>query len=268
MFPNIFSLEKINGEILLTLLSLFFILLIRYLIIKKIQNAKKMDVDSKRLLTINTSTYAFILLAIFFLLIWSEELKILGISLMTVSVAIVLAGKELILCIIASVYKSISRISKIGDRIEIHGLRGDVIFSGLLSTTILEIGPNQKSHQYTGRSITIPNSYFLQHRTVNESFLKDYVLHIFVIPIAITSKIEEAKKLLEEITGKFCSPFLADARKHLNHLQYKKNIQTPDPESRVYTTFKDENTLEFIVRVTVPSKQKGMIERNSGVCCS
>jgi hypothetical protein len=47
-------------------------------------------------------------------LIWSEELKILGLSLMTISVAIVLAGKELILCLMASVYKSITRISKIG----------------------------------------------------------------------------------------------------------------------------------------------------------
>ena len=147
------------------------------------------------------------------------------------------------------------------DRIEIHGLRGDVIFSDFLSTTILEVGPDMKSHQHTGRAIVIPNSYFLQHRTINESFLKDYVLHIFSIPINIKSKIEIAKKCLEKITQKVSAPYLESATLHIHNLQKKRSVETPDPKPRVFISYIDSENIEFIIRISVPFKKKGELEQ-------
>jgi small-conductance mechanosensitive channel len=48
-----------------------------------------------------------------------------------------------------------------GDRIENAGIRGNAVDHNALTTTILEIGPGQTSHQYTGRTMVIPNSFFL-----------------------------------------------------------------------------------------------------------
>jgi len=256
-----YLIELLSHNILTTIAIFIFILILRYLIFIKIQRLKKVDRQSKRLLQVNVNTISIIIISLVILFFWSHQIKNFGVSIVAISVAIVIAMKEIILCISASIYKSIARISKIGDRIEINGLRGDVLFSGMFSTTLLEIGPNDKSHQYTGRSIVIPNSYFLEHRTINESFLKDYVLHVFTIPISIYSNIEVAKSELFVITTEISSPYLELAKKHIDKLQDKRNVETPDPSPRVFVSFKNSTTIELIVRIAVPGKSKGEIEQ-------
>ena len=69
--------------------------------------------------------------------------------------AIVLATKEIIMCLSGAIYRASSGTFKVGDRVEIGAFRGDVIDQTLLATTILEIGPGQAIHQHSGRTVTL-----------------------------------------------------------------------------------------------------------------
>ena len=99
------------------------------------------------------------MVAVGLVLIWPEQLRTLALFL--VAVAIVLATKELIRYLTGGFLKMAARSFPIGDRVEVNNLRGDVINQTMLTTTIMEIGPGQLTHQYTGRSIALPSSIFL-----------------------------------------------------------------------------------------------------------
>jgi len=57
----------------------------------------------------------------------------------------------------------VTKAYALGDRIEIGSIGGNVVDHNALTTTILEIGPGQTSHQYTGRAMVIPNSFIFDH---------------------------------------------------------------------------------------------------------
>ena len=108
----------------------------------------------------STRTAVLSVLAIGTAALWFDELKTFALSLAAVAAAIVLATKEIILCVSGTFVRTSSNAFEIGDRIECNGVRGDVIDITLLTTKILEIGPGHLAHQQTGRAIVIPNSLF------------------------------------------------------------------------------------------------------------
>lgn len=254
------ALNVPQQHLAVTVLVLFVVFVLRFFIFRRIHNSKHLDRDSRRILRIKLSTYITITLVIALGVLWAAEIRSFVYSFVAISVAIVIAGKEVIECSLAFFYKATAGVARIGDRIEIHGLRGDVLFSDLLSTTLLEIGPGEKSHQYTGRAIIIPNSYFIRHRTINERFLKEYVLHIFSIPIRMESNIEKAKEILTEVTQAECEPYMDKAINHINRLQAKREVVAPDPQPRIFMNFAAADSLEFMIRIAVPSSEKGEIE--------
>ena len=96
-------------------------------------------------------------------IIWAPQLQNFAVSLIAIAVALVLATKELLDCLTGSLLRTASKAYAVGDRIEINGTRGNVVDHNFLTTTLLEIGPGQTSHQYTGRAIVIPNNQLLSH---------------------------------------------------------------------------------------------------------
>ncbi|MDP2380581.1 MAG: mechanosensitive ion channel, partial [Pseudohongiella sp.] len=90
-----------------------------------------------------------LLLMLGLVLIWGEELRTLALSIVAIAVAFVVATKELILCVIGTLLKTVSNSFNLGDRIQVKDFRGDVIDQNLLATTIMEVGPGKITHQRT-----------------------------------------------------------------------------------------------------------------------
>lgn len=180
---------------------------------------------------------------------------------MAVAVALVLATKELIMCVMGRVFKAQANLFSVGDRIEINGIRGDVIDKGILGTKILEVGPGNITHQYTGRSIVIPNSLFLSNVTMNESFLEDYVLHNFVVPLHRNDDWKKAEKIILELAEKYCSEFYESAERYMAIVRNRENLETPLIKPRVHIQLNGPNDLALITRVTVPAREKGKVEQ-------
>ena len=51
----------------------------------------------------------------------------------------------------------------------------------LLSTTVLEMSDE---HQFTGRTVQFPNSFYVMHPLKNHSRIGDYQLGMLVVPLA------------------------------------------------------------------------------------
>ena len=115
----------------------------------------------------------------------------------------------------------------VGDRIELDGTRGDVIRYGLLTTTILEIGP---THQRTGRSIVLPNSLLLSKPVVNETFTATYVLHSFAVPMARSADWQATERRLQAVAQRVCAEWIEPARRQLEELSREHGLTPPSVE--------------------------------------
>jgi small-conductance mechanosensitive channel len=125
----------------------------------------------------------------------------------------------------------------------------------------MEVGPKDYTHQYTGRSVTIPNSIFLTKNVINETFSTDYVLHVFIVPIKKDSNWEIHKKaLLDSATSK-CEQYIDKGIKHFSMIANKRQLDIPKIHPRVNVKLTGADNIDLVVRVTIPSRIRGTVEQ-------
>jgi small-conductance mechanosensitive channel len=248
---------SVGGSLLLVILAFA----VRAIIGRAIRQNDRLSHEVRRrwLVTLRNGTFLVLILGL--TVIWAEELRVAAVSMIAVAAATVIATKELITCLSGSVLKTVSRGFSIGDRIEIDNFRGDVIDHNALTTTILEIGPHNLTQQHTGRAIVLPNCIFLNKAVVNETYTDDYVLHVFTVPIAMDCYWQDAESELLDAANELCHSFLNDARLHFQKLGKEQGIKTLSVEPRVTVIIPQAGTMELVVRIVVPARNKGRIEQ-------
>ncbi|WAJ30215.1 mechanosensitive ion channel domain-containing protein [Antarcticirhabdus aurantiaca] len=124
---------------------------------------------------------ADLVLALALLAVWISEIQSVVLSLAAVMVALVVATKELIMCVAGSVLRLSGHLFKVGDRIEMNGIHGEVIDHGLFSTTIMELPAAHLGHAGTGRVVMLPNSVLLTGPVRVGAQPRHFAPHRFVV---------------------------------------------------------------------------------------
>lgn len=210
---------------------------------------------------VHSRNISLLILAIGIVVIWATEIRSVAFSLVALAVAFVIGTKELISSALGGLMRGGARPFSVGDRIEIQHYRGDVIDLSLFTTTILEIGPGQMSHQYTGRAVVLPNSIFLSNPIINETFTDEFVLHVFRFPLTIDDDWRAAEAGLLKAAREECRSFLEEARRHMHKLGRDRGLDPPNVEPRISITFPEPHRVDMIVRIPAPARRKGRIEQ-------
>ncbi len=241
------------------------ILLLLYVLSGKSIKKSRMHNDQKRR-TIAKLKYLFLFtLFILIFILWATELYQFIISIAAIAAGFAIATKEVFLCLGGSFYRGFASPFVVGDRIEINGTRGDVVDIGLFGTQLLEVGPKDLTHQFTGRTVTIPNSTFLTKQILNETdsvnHETDFTLHVFMVPIKNDTHWNDHKDTLYESTNLICDKYTDPATKFFKELTNKRQVDMPAIAPKITIKFLSPETLNLIVRITVPAKMKGLIEQ-------
>lgn len=218
-------------------------------------------IESKRKWLVSIRNWSNAILFFSIIFIWSNELQTFALSVVAVTAALIISGKELLLCALGGILRSFNNSFKVGDRIELGDIRGDVIDSNLMVTKILEIGPKNYSHQYTGRSIALPNSIFLTKQVVNESFMQEFVLHVFKVPFKRSENWKIAEACMTEAANIECSEFIEKAQKNLEQLSHGEGLEMPSAQPRITYQFTTSTDFDLIIRVPAPATKKGNLEQ-------
>jgi small-conductance mechanosensitive channel len=250
------------GQLIITSSVVIIAILIRVIIFKILNNSKTILRENKRRIMVNTSSFLSFFVVLGLLFIWSSELRTLAFSVAALGVAFVLATKELISSFTGSLYKASNNVCSVGDRIEVKGVRGDIIDRSLLATKIMEVGPGHDTNYYTGRMITIPNSVFLTEMIKNESELGRFCLHSFRVTVDYTDEWKSAYDILLEEAQKECGKYIEEASEYVDKIQAKNNLETPTIEPQVVIKFNSHKEILLILRITVPMKKMIEIEQN------
>lgn len=88
---------------------------------------------------------------------------------------------------------------EVGDRIEIEGVRGDVINIGMNRFTLMEISSDPKSDQSTNRLVHFPNHFVILRQVIVVKDKMNYVWDEMRIKIPFDSDFEKAEELLNGI---------------------------------------------------------------------
>jgi small-conductance mechanosensitive channel len=244
-----------------SLLLVAGLLLIRFLLQRAIHRAEILSPELRRrwLVQIRNATVLAVILGL--TIIWATELRTLALSLVALGVALVLATKELILCVSGSLLKVGARSFSVGDRIEVKGLRGDVIDQTLLTTTIMEVGPGRLPQQRTGRLIVLPNSIFLTEPLINDNLGQTFSLHTVVVPLRTTDDWAAAEQALLGAATEECRSFLEDARRQMASLAQHRALDTPGVDPRVTVHLPAPGQLDLVVRFPVPTQHRTRVEQ-------
>jgi small-conductance mechanosensitive channel len=253
-----------EGTLIKALISsgvlLIGVLVARWLAIRAIRR-HGLAQETRRRWLVHTRNGALLIFALGLIIIWGSELRALAVTLVAIAAAIVIATKELIMCVSGSLLKAGAKSFAIGDRIQVKETRGDVIDQTLLSTTIMEVGPGKLTHQRTGRGVVLPNSMFVSEPVTNESYTDDYVLHVFSVPMKREEPWQAARRELTEAARRQCAPHLEEARRHMQRLSEQQGLDTPSVEPRVTIQYPTAGEVHLIVRVPTPVRARGQIEQ-------
>lgn len=245
-----------------TVLVLLVAAAVRFLIVRRIKTGSHIlqDIQRRQLFYLRTVLTVAVLIGLF--LIWAGALQNLLLSLTAVMVAVVIATKELLMCLSGFLLRTTGRLFSVGDWIECNGLRGEVTDHMLLSTTLLELEPPGNGYGYTGRTLNLPNSVFLSHPVHVSPFARQYVVHRFLITlIDLKTDANAALEWLQARTERACAPFMEQAEQFNETMDRKLGVDIEGPEPFVTTGTSEIGNLRFQVRLFCPREQAASLER-------
>lgn len=227
----------------------------RYITTRILERSKIKSIDLKRRWMYHTKSWTIGVAILIVTILWASELRSFMLGIITFLVAIIIATKELILCITGGVYRALSSPFSIGDRIRVNDFHGEVIDQSIIMTRILELGPDNLQ-QFTGTSITIPNSTFLTHSVVNESFTSHYVMHQFRLPPKEGIEPAVSREKLLTVANEIYSRYQVEAEKSIKKFLKSHSILGVELKPRVIYVFSSSGEAELLIRMPVPDQER------------
>ncbi|GGW41129.1 mechanosensitive ion channel family protein [Arenibacter certesii] len=190
----------------LILWVVFIVLIIGFL--RKLLKKRISDVSIRYKAQKGVEVFGYLLIGLLILLSFTVE----NIENYTVIIGLFTAGitftlQELILSIAGSFYIFFVRVYKPGDRIEINGIKGDVIDIDSIYTTMMEIGEWVSSDNYSGRIVKISNAFVFKGPIKNYSMDFPFVWDELDILITFDSDVELAKKIMLDTATNLLSEY-------------------------------------------------------------
>ena len=195
------------------------------------------------------------------ILIWKEQIKSLITLISFVSAAVTIALREIIFNFFAGIYINAKKIFEIEDRIEIKGIKGDVITMHSLGFEMLEIADGNEYEQSTGKIVHIPNSAVFSEPTKNFTKAFKYIWDEIKINIELDSDVEETKSYIYNILKniEILKEIPEKMENQVDDVTVQYRIYYNKLEPIIYTRI-DESHIELSLRYLVHPKKIRIVQ--------
>ncbi len=191
------------------------------------------------------------LAAFFFLtVVFRAQLGGLTVALGVAGAGIAFALQEVIASVAGWVAVALGNFYKVGDRVQLGGIRGDVIDIGVLRTTLMECGQWVNGDLYNGRIVRVANSFVFKEPVVNYSGDFPFLWDEITVPVRYGSDHRLARELLERIVREEVGSYAQTAKEAWAEMVQKYRIEDARVDPMV-TLVANDNWMEFTVRYVV-----------------
>jgi small-conductance mechanosensitive channel len=198
--------------------------------------------------------------ALFASIVFQEILGNLAVVLGAAAAGIAFALQSLIVSLAGWAAITFGDYLKIGDRVEISGIKGDVIDIGFVRTTLMEIGQWVNGDSYTGRIVRIGNSYVFNNPVYNYSGAFGFIWDELVVPVkAEGAEQKKVRDLLQKIVEEVVEPYVHQADNEWNSFADRYLIGKTDIHP-VVSLEALADKLQFTIRYVVDFRDRRRVK--------
>ena len=190
--------------------------------------------------------------------IWFDNPQNLGIAIGLVTAGLAFALQKVVLALAGYFVMLRGSIFRVGDRITMGGVRGDVIALDFLFTTVMEMGdpaPAQgdanaswvAARQYTGRIVSISNASIFEQPVFNYSRDFPYIWEEIHIPVAYSADRLQAERILLDAANRHTETVAQMSAASVESMLVQYAVPIEDLHPRVFYRITD-NWLELALR--------------------
>jgi small-conductance mechanosensitive channel len=244
------------------------VVVVTSVVYRAIRNAIKRRVeDATRLQSMRVAVRnvlavtGFVIVVIIWLPTGNNLLTALGI----LGAGLAIASQEMIGSLVAGLNIWLGNIYRVGDRVRVGDVVGDVMDINLLRTTVMEVGEWVKADQYTGRVVTVANRTVWVSPVYNFTKHWGYLWDEITLPITYESDWQRAAELILEHGQTYTEELQADAEAKLSRMIDRYPLKETKVEPTVYVAMTDnwiELTLRFVVDAQERRRVKGQLYRD------
>ncbi len=238
--------------------TVFLGIIIIWLVIKAIQRnlLSKIKGNENRYRAKKFGSFiGYFLSIVLFTVVFSDKLGGLTVALGVAGAGIAFALQEVIASFAGWLAIMFGGFYKTGDRVQLGGIKGDVMDIGVLRTTIMETGEWVDGDLYNGRIVLIANSFVFKAPVFNYSGDFPFLWDEIKIPIQYGSNYEKAKEIFEQVGREVAGDLTIRSREKWVALQKKYRLEDAQTEPMV-SLIANDNWVEFTIRYVVGYKKR------------
>jgi len=188
-------------------------------------------------------------------MIFSDSLGKMAVVLGVAGAGIAFALQEVIASLAGWVAISFGNFYKTGDRVQLGGIKGDVIDIGMLRTTMMEIGQWVNSDLYNGRIVKIANSFVFKEPVFNYSGDFPFLWDEITVPVKYGCDYRLARQIFQRILVETTGEYSGQAKVSWTELIQQYRVDQTEIDPRVFLVAND-NWMEFTLRYIVDYKKR------------
>lgn len=193
--------------------------------------------------------------------LWSQRLSALLTILTIIGAGTAVALRDVLLSFAGWLNISLSTPYKQGDRIEVNGMRGDVVDVRVLHTILMEVGNWVQADQSTGRLVRIPNNWVFQYDVANYTRGFGFVWNEIDVIVTFRSDWEAARDILQELAETHVKSVREQAEDQLRHLAREYLVHYEVLTPYVYANVTDRG-VQLTLRHLTPVRGRRHIRHN------
>lgn len=216
--------------------------------------------DKKTRYALNKALFIISILAVTAIIvrIWVEETQSLLISYGILAAGVAIALQDILRNFVGGIYIMISGIFRVGDRISIGDMAGDVMDVGIMSTTFMEIGHWVQGDQPTGRIVIIPNAVIITGTVYNFTKDHNFVWDEITIPITYDSDWRSAREVFFAIVREETEELTLQAEAEIERIGEKYYLPKKVVEPSVFLSLTD-NWIRLDIRYVADTRQRRIL---------
>lgn len=198
---------------------------------------------------------AYLIFVIITIATFKKDMSGFAVAIGVIAGGIAFALQEVIISIAGWLAITFSSFYRVGDRIKIGSIYGDVIDIGILRTTLMECGAWVNSDLYNGRIVRVTNSFIFKDPVYNYSGEFPFLWDEIILPIRYGSSVEYTRQTLINIADDVVGDFTDSVRESWHNLSklYAVEDATIEPMVTIAAT---DNWIEFTLRYVVDFKKR------------
>ncbi|MEP6961577.1 MAG: mechanosensitive ion channel domain-containing protein [Acidobacteriota bacterium] len=187
--------------------------------------------------------------------VYSDKLAGLTVAFGVAGAGIAFALQEVIASVAGWVAISFGNFYAPGDRVQVGGIRGDVIDVSILRTTLMEIGEWVAGDLYTGRIVRVANSFVFKEPVFNYSADFPFLWDEITLPVRYGSDWKAAREMLRGLVEEVLVGYSAQVKDGWLNMVRQFRVEDANVEPMI-TLRATDNWIEFTVRYVVDYRKR------------